>query len=92
MRASYIYIITNKGRTIFYTGVTTNLAKRITQHKLGIGSKFTQRYNIKDLIYFEKFSDVNQAIDREKQLKNWHRKWKINLIKTINPTLKTLEY
>ncbi len=92
MRVSYVYIITNKNRTTFYIGVTANLLKRITEHKLGIGSKFTRKYKIKDLIYFEEFNDINKSIDREKQLKNWHRKWKINLIKTVNPTLKTLKY
>ena len=51
---------------------------------------FTSKYNLKDLIYYELFEDINQAISREKQLKNWKKKWKINLIKTINPELKTL--
>jgi putative endonuclease len=82
--------MTNKYRTTFYIGMTTNLEKRMTEHSDGIGSKFTKKYNIKNLIYFEKFSDINQAIEREKQLKNWHKDWKINLIKKSNPTLITL--
>ena len=83
--------MTNAYRTTFYIGVTTNLEKRITEHTDGLGSKFTQKYNLKDLIYFEKFTDVNQAIDRENQLKNWHKEWKLNLIKEKNPKLETLK-
>ena len=60
------------------------------EHIEGFGSAFTEKYNLKDLIYFEEFSDINQAIEREKQLKNWHRQWKLNLIKEQNPTLSTL--
>lgn len=82
--------MTNKYRTTFYIGVTNDLQKRIVEHQKGIGSEFTRKYNLKDLIYFEKFTDINQAISREKQLKNWHKDWKIDLIKKSNPTLKTL--
>ena len=82
--------MTNKYRTTFYIGVTNDLYKRIVEHQNGIGSEFTRKYNLKDLIYFEKFTDINQAISREKQLKNWHKDWKIDLIKKSNPTLKTL--
>ncbi|WP_274474816.1 GIY-YIG nuclease family protein [Mangrovimonas aestuarii] len=92
MQTSYIYILTNKYRTTFYIGVTANLDKRLEDHRNGIGSRFTKKYNVKDLVYFEVFSDINQAIAREKQLKNWHREWKLNLIKSINPRLKTLQY
>ncbi len=86
----YTYYI-NKYRTTFYIGVTGNLKERMIQHKKGVGSTFTSKYNIRDLIYFEEFSDINQAILREKQLKNWHHDWKINLIKVKNPKLQTLE-
>ena len=82
--------MTNKYRTTFYVGVTIDLHKRIVEHQYGMGSEFTRKYNLKDLIYFEKFTDINQAIAREKQLKNWHKDWKLNLIKKSNPTLKTL--
>lgn len=92
MKKSYVYILTNKYRTTFYIGVTSNLSKRLIEHYDGTASKFTKKYNIKDLIYFEEYTDINQAILREKQLKNWHKEWKINLIKEVNPTLKTLEY
>ncbi len=83
--------MTNSYRTTFYIGVTTNLEQRITEHADRIGSKFTKKYNLKDLIYFERFTDVNQAIDRENQLKNWHKGWKLNLIKEKNPKLETLK-
>nr|WP_313777849.1 GIY-YIG nuclease family protein [Allomuricauda sp.] len=84
--------MTNKYRTTFYIGVTSNLHKRTVEHVEGIGSKFTGKYQLTDLVYFETYSDINQAIAREKQLKNWHHEWKVNLIKEQNPTLKTLEY
>lgn len=90
MRKSYVYVLTNKYRTTFYVGVTSNLEKRLVEHYEGKGSSFTKKYNLKGLIYFEDFLDINQAIAREKQLKNWHKDWKINLIKETNPTLKTL--
>ncbi len=92
MQHSFVYIMMNQYRTTFYTGVTSNLSRRIEEHALGDGSKFTKKYNLTDLVYFERFTDINQAIAREKQLKNWHHDWKVNLIKEQNPTLRTLEY
>ena len=82
--------MTNKYRTTFYIGVKANLEKRIVQHTTGKGSKFTKKYNLVYLVYYEEFTDINQAILREKQLKNWHHDWKINLIKENNPTLETI--
>ncbi|WP_052143691.1 GIY-YIG nuclease family protein [Wocania ichthyoenteri] len=73
MKSSYAYILTNKYRTTFYIGVTANLSNRLEKHYDGTASKFTEKYNIKDLIYFEIFSNIEQAIAREKQLKNWHK-------------------
>ncbi len=90
MQLSYIYIVTNKYRTTFYVGVTSNLLNRITEHQNGTGSVFTKKYNLKDLIYFEEFTDINQAIAREKQIKNWRKDWKLNLIKETNPKLETI--
>ncbi len=92
MKNSYTYILANQYRTTFYIGVTSNLSKRLVEHFEGVASKFTKKYNVKDLIYLEKFSDINQAIAREKQLKNWHKEWKLNLIRKSNLTLKTLDY
>lgn len=84
--------MTNTYRTTFYIGVTADLSKRVNEHHDGVGSKFTSTYNLKDLIYFEEFTHIDQAISREKQLKNWHKEWKLNLIKTINPKLETLNF
>ena len=92
MKSSFIYILTNKYRTTFYIGVTNDLSKRLVEHAEDLGSVFTKKYQTIDLIYYEELSDIKQAITREKQLKNWHKEWKLNLIKELNPTLETLEY
>ena len=90
MNIGYVYIMSNKNRTTFYIGVTSNLKERIGDHKNGLGSVFTTKYSLFDLVYYEKFPDILQAIDREKQLKKWHREWKINLIKSKNPEMEDL--
>ena len=84
--------MTNKYRTTFYIGMTNDLRRRIAEHNESKGSFFTQKYNLNDLIYYEEFTDVNQAIAREKQLKNWKKEWKLNLVREINPNLKTLDF
>jgi len=91
MKTSYTYIMTNKYRTTFYVGITSDLQKRLIAHQNDIGSIFTKKYNLKDLIYYEEFNDINQAITREKQIKNWRKDWKLNLIKELNPNLETLK-
>jgi len=91
MKSSYVYILTNKYRTTFYVGVTSDLIKRTIEHQNGIGSTFTKKYNLKDIIFYEEFSDIKQAVAREKQLKSWHKEWKLNLIREKNPNLKTLK-
>ncbi|MGQ1909298.1 GIY-YIG nuclease family protein [Marinifilum sp. RC60d5] len=91
MKGGYIYIMTNKNRTTLYIGVTSDLKRRIAEHDEGVGSKFTSKYNLTDLVYFEEFDDISEAIAREKQLKNWKREWKTNLIKSLNPELKDLK-
>ncbi|MCF8464642.1 MAG: GIY-YIG nuclease family protein [Flavobacteriales bacterium] len=90
MIKGYIYIITNYNRTVLYIGVTGNLRDRMLRHKVEEGSKFASKYKNKYLLYYEDFPDMKQAINREKQLKNWHREWKLNLIKELNPDLKDL--
>ncbi|SDW86689.1 putative endonuclease [Lutibacter oricola] len=90
MKESYIYILSNKNHTVLYIGVTSNLKDRIQQHKNGTGSIFTKKYNIVMLMYFETFTNINEAIKREKQLKKWNKKWKWELIQSINPQLKDL--
>ncbi len=83
--------MTNKNRTTFYTGVTNDLRKRVAEHVNKTGSKFVTKYNLFDLVYFEHFTDINYAIKREKQIKNWHKEWKMNLIKKTNPKLQDLK-
>ena len=85
MKQSFIYILTNKNKTTIYIGVTNDMNRRLIEHKNGIGSVFTKKYNIHYLVYFEKFEDINIAIEREKQLKGWNRMKKNKLIETINP-------
>src|SRR5690606_4068235 len=86
----YVYILSNKNRTVLYIGVTSNLESRILQHKAGKGSRFTAKYSITDLLYFENIQGMTAAISREKQLKRWHKKWKWNLIKESNTDLNDL--
>ena len=85
LKTYYIYILTNYTNTTFYIGVTNNLQRRINEHKNKIIEGFSNKYNLKKLVYLEEISDINVAIKREKQLKNWRREWKINLIKDRNP-------
>src|SRR3989344_4223409 len=89
-KSYYVYILTNYKNTVFYIGVTNDLERRIIEHKNGLVKGFTQRYKLKKLVYFEECPNMTDAIQREKQLKNWHRDWKINLIKSINPSFDDL--
>ena len=84
-----VYILSNYSRTVFYIGVTNDLWRRVQQHRNGEG-RFTSKYKCFDLVYYEDFSDIRNAIAREKQLKNWKREWKIKLIRRENPELKDL--
>ena len=86
----YIYILSNKFSTVFYVGVTNSIAKRLFEHKTGLLEGFTKKYRVKKLVYLEEYNDINEAIKREKQLKNWHRDWKLNLIKKVNPEFNDL--
>ena len=84
MKKYYVYFMTNKYKTVLYVGVTSNLQQRILQHKNGV-CNFTTRYNVTKIIYWEEFSDIRIAIEREKQIKSWSRKRKEQLINEINP-------
>lgn len=86
----YVYILTNKSNNVLYTGVTNDLARRIYEHKNKLVNGFTKKYNLNKLVYFDTTPDVRSALEREKQLKNWHRDWKINLISEFNPKWKDL--
>ncbi|MCO6462298.1 MAG: GIY-YIG nuclease family protein [Saprospiraceae bacterium] len=90
MKSGFVYIMTNKNRTTTYIGVTSNLHRRVLEHKARVVPSFTKRYNLLDLIYFEEFDSIIEAIAREKQLKNWHKEWKWNQIKSTNPELKDI--
>jgi putative endonuclease len=72
---------------VFYVGITTDLSRRVWEHKKGKGSTFTSKYNLTILLYAEEHQTIEEAIKREKLVKRWKRKWKMNLIKTINPDL-----
>ncbi len=91
MKQYYIYILSNKNRTVLYIGYTEYLKRRIDQHEKGFGSSFTKEYNAIELVYFESFKEKKIAKLREKQLKDWHKEWKWNLIKASNPKLETLK-
>ena len=82
---SYVYILFNKRNGTLYTGVTSNLVKRVYEHKKKLVEGFTKRYNVDKLGYYEIFEDISNAILREKQIKSGSRKDKLKLIESINP-------
>ena len=83
-RQYYVYLMTNKNNTVLYTGMTNDLIRRVHEHKNNIGSKFTRKYNVYKLVYYEIFGDPENAILREKQIKAGSRQKKIDLINSIN--------
>lgn len=89
-KGGYVYIMSNKSRVVLYIGVTSDLETRVYQHKNGLGSEFTKKYNCVDLIYYEVFDHIESAIEREKLLKRWNRRWKEELITAFNPKLRDL--
>jgi putative endonuclease len=89
MRQYYVYIMTNRSKTL-YTGVTNNLYRRVHEHKKKLIGGFTKKYNITKLVWYEATSEVTSAIAREKQIKGWVRKKKIALIESMNPEWKDL--
>ena len=95
----WVYILTNTNNTTFYIGFTNDLYRRVREHKgeiddeymLDVKKKsFTHRYRLHKLVYYEFYNRVDLGIEREKQLKDWHRDWKLNLIKEMNPTFRDL--
>ena len=89
-RNGYVYLMTNKHDTVIYAGVTSNLIKRVYEHREGRVEGFTKKYNVKKLVYYEVADDIESAIAREKQIKAGSRKKKIALIKSMNPAIKDL--
>ena len=82
----FVYIMTNRYNAVLYTGVTNDLARRVSEHRKGIGSAFTKKYNIHKLVYFERGTSVEEAILREKQIKGGSRQKKVDLIESVNPS------
>ena len=85
MKTYFVYILSNKANTVLYVGVTNNLERRVYEHKNKLIDGFTKRYNVDKLVYFETTSDIDEAIKREKALKNLVRRKKEELINSINP-------
>ncbi len=88
----YVYLLSNKKDGVLYIGVTNDLERRMFEHKNKLVKGFTKNYNLDKLIYFEQFQYINDAIKREKQLKNWNRRWKIDLVETENQEWKDLSF
>ncbi len=88
----YTYILASKPNGTLYVGVTKDLIKRVYEHKNDFVEGFTKKYSVHTLVYYEIFDDINNAISREKTLKNYKRQWKINLIEKDNPDWKDLYF
>ena len=85
MKGGWVYILASRYRGTLYIGVTADIARRSWQHREGIGSGFTKRYEVHRLVYAEEYPTIAEAIAREKALKKWRRAWKIELVETANP-------
>jgi len=90
MKKGYVYILASQRNGTIYIGVTSDLVKRIYEHKNHLAKGFTDKYNVDKLVYYEQFDDIYSAISREKQLKPWKRKWKLDLIEKDNPEWRDL--
>lgn len=90
MNSCYVYILSSKPRGALYIGVTNELKRRYAEHLSGDADSFTKKYKVIHLVYYEETENIEAAIKREKQLKNWRRQWKINLIEATNPQWKDL--
>ena len=90
MKQYYVYILAGKRNGTLYIGVTNNLTRRVYEHKNNIFDGFTKQHNVKTLVYYEKYDDIQKAITGEKQMKKWNRQWKMRLIDHFNPKWKDL--
>lgn len=86
----YVYILAKERNSTFYVGITSNLKRRVYEHKNNINCVFTTKYNVKRLVYFEVYGDAENAITREKRLKKWNRAWKMRVIENMNPNWEDL--
>ena len=84
MAGGWVYIVTNRANGTLYVGVTSNLVRRIAEHRESIVDGFTKEHGLKRLVYFERYDDIRTAIQREKNLKHWSRAWKVNLVLSAN--------
>ena len=92
MKNYYVYILASQKNGTLYIGITSNLIKRIQEHKAKIADGFTKKYNVDMLVHYDQTGDVNAALTREKALKKWNRSWKIQLIEKDNPNWKDLYF
>jgi putative endonuclease len=90
MRFSYVYIVTNTPRGVLYIGVTSDLVRRISEHRQSLIPGFSKKYNLTRLVWYEVHEDIRLAIQREKNLKRWYRDWKIALVEESNPEWRDL--
>jgi len=90
MKTYYVYILASKRNGTLYIGVTSDIVRRVYEHKNNLVPGFTSKYGVHRLVYYEQFNDVEAAILREKRMKKWNRKWKIELIESMNPDWKDL--
>ena len=86
----YVYILASRRNGTLYIGVTSDLLKRVWEHKKKLSEGFTERYSVHKLVYYEQFQDAESALMREKRMKKYNRKWKIDLIEKSNPDWKDL--
>ena len=84
MQGGWVYIVTNRPNGTLYVGVTSDLARRMYEHREGLVDGFTKRYGLKRLVYYERFDAIRDAIQREKTLKHWSRAWKVKLVHAMN--------
>ncbi len=89
-KSYFVYILASKRNGTLYIGMTSNLLKRVDQHKNNLADGFTAKYGVHQLVYYERYRNVNDAIKREKRLKKWNRQWKIELIEKGNPEWRDL--
>jgi putative endonuclease len=90
MRRYWVYILASRPRGALYVGMTNDLVRRVYQHREGVVGGFTKEYGVKQLVYFEEHATAMAAIQREKNIKHWTRKWKIDLIVGMNPEWRDL--
>jgi putative endonuclease len=89
-RGYFVYLLASRRNGTLYVGVTSDLTKRVWEHKHGLAEGFTKKYGVKSLVWFEQTDSIESAIVREKQIKKWRREWKVELIEKNNPQWKDL--